>query len=271
MIDEKLLEIGYLAESIAEEFIFENKVDPFKIAENQSISVISGNYQDYFIGELVFDTEEFFIHLNYDQLIDENSPRARFTLGHELGHYFIDEHRNLLKEGISLHKSDSEGGINYEIEKEANFFASNLLMPEKHFVNLSNQFEPGLETILNLRTQFNTSIESTVIRYAQLDISKCMIIKWNADITPKFISYSKSFASATGVKGRPALKVNVDGVKSQFGLLDSIDINTDYIEDKVSLSKWVPTIIPKTKRDVSCIEQTYRLGDYGGLTLLRLD
>ncbi len=270
MIDDKLIEIGYLAESLAEENFFDNKVDLIRIAESQSITVISGNYEDYFLGELVCDGGDFFIHLNYDKLPSEDSPRMRFTLGHELGHYFIDDHRAVLKNGISLHKSTTDGGNNLAIEKEANFFASNLLMPQNRFVSLSRQFEPGIDSILKIKNQFHSSIESTVIRYTQLDILPCIIIKWHEDVTPKFISYSRSFSILTGVKGRPNIKVNIESIKKQFELLGTIDIETDYIEENVLLSKWLPAVIPRSRKDFNCLEQTLKLGQYGGITVVYL-
>ena len=39
------------------------------------------------------------IYCNLDCVGQKDSPRARFTLAHELGHYYIDEHRNALVAG----------------------------------------------------------------------------------------------------------------------------------------------------------------------------
>lgn len=270
MDNERFIVIRNLAETIAEEHICDCVVDPYKIADCQSIAVISGNYEDYFLGELVFDTGEFFIHLNYDQLSDENMPRTRFTLAHELGHYFIHDHRDLLMKGVSLHKSTFEGGINSSIEKEANFFASSLLMPEIPFRSLSKQVAPGIVSILKLSNVFNTSIESTIIRYSQLDLSPCMIIKWQETIIPKFISYSQTFSNLTGVKGKPNIKVNGEAIRRQFDLLESNNVESDYIEENSSLSKWIPTVSSQSKADLPCLEQTFKLGKHGGLTLLIL-
>ena len=268
MENEKRLEIASLAESIAEDYLNKNSVDLYTIAENQSITIIPGNYEDYFLGELVYDSGDFFIHLNYDKLSHKDDPRTRFTLAHEYGHYFIDEHRLQLKNGISLHKSSNEGGIKRCIEREANFFASNLLMPSSHFINLSSSFEPGIASILSLKKEFQTSIESTAIRYNELDILPCLLIKWQEDITHRYIGYSQSFSNLTQITNRPTIQVNTEYVRETFRLLNTLNVDTDYIVEQTKLSKWIPTIRRNSYIDYPCIEQTYKLGNYGGLTLL---
>jgi Zn-dependent peptidase ImmA (M78 family) len=75
-------------------------------------------------------------------LINSNKPptRQHFTLGHELGHYFL--HQNLLQseQGIIdgddsldgskiLYRSDDEAEKKKDIEIAANNFAASLLMP----------------------------------------------------------------------------------------------------------------------------------------------
>ena len=270
MDNEKKLEIVSLAESIAESNIANNKVDLTKIADNQSITIIDGHYEHYFVGQLVFDSGDFFIHLNYDQLSDKDAPRTRFTLAHEFGHYFIKEHCNLLKQGISLHKKTMDGNGKFPFEREANFFASNLLMPTNRFVNLSAGFEPGIDSILNLKSIFSSSIESTAIRYIELDITPCFLIKWQEDITSRYIGFSQSFSILTGITSKPTIKVNTDYVKKIFNLLSGLDIETDYSIEKTTLSKWLPMIRPNSVKDFRCTEQTYKLGNYGGLTLLIL-
>lgn len=270
MDSEKKFEIANLAESIAEDNIVNNKVNLLKIAENQSITIINGNYDDYFVGELVYDSGDFFIHLNYDLLKDENAPRTRFTLSHEYGHYFIDGHNIKLKNGISLHKPTKPGSPKSPFEREANFFASNLLMPANRFTNLSTKYEPGIDSILNLKSIFHSSIESTAIRYTELDTSACFLIKWQEDITHRYISFSQSFSNLTGITSKPAVKVNTEYVKETFNLLSSLNVETDFTNNTILLSKWLPNIKPNSAKDFRCNEQIYKLGNYGGLTLLTI-
>jgi hypothetical protein len=54
----------------------------------------------------------FHIYCNLDRENLPSSPRARFTLSHELGHYFIDEHQNNLASGqVRPHPSAAENAL----------------------------------------------------------------------------------------------------------------------------------------------------------------
>ena len=63
--------------------------------------------------------------------------RKRFTVAHELGHYFL--HSDKLKEGMIDGILNREDGANNKIESEANEFGANLLMPEELFKQLWNK------------------------------------------------------------------------------------------------------------------------------------
>ena len=57
-------------------------------------------------------------------------PRTRFSICHELGHYFIERHHDDLVNGEPPHGSSGEfkNGV-AEGEREADAFASSLLLP----------------------------------------------------------------------------------------------------------------------------------------------
>jgi len=68
-----------------------------KIAEEEGLRVIYDDYgRNTFDGMTWYepDQDQFFIHINIARGNRENSSKARFTLAHELGHYFIDHHRH---------------------------------------------------------------------------------------------------------------------------------------------------------------------------------
>jgi Zn-dependent peptidase ImmA (M78 family) len=70
---------------------------------------------------------------------DEQSHLARFTLAHELGHYFLEHGRYMTRESIHTRDIDESQLINIpkgEVERlewQANTFASCLLMPRDEF------------------------------------------------------------------------------------------------------------------------------------------
>ena len=59
-------------------------------------------------------------------VVNRNEPqvRKRFTIAHELGHFFLHREKN---ETLYAHRDAGQSG---KIETEANIFATNILMPE---------------------------------------------------------------------------------------------------------------------------------------------
>lgn len=94
-------DIADLAEGIGNCFLCEDRVNLEMIVNSENITFIEGNYGNHFLGQLVHYSDKFYIILNLDQLANSESGRIRFTIAHELGHYFIDEHRTKLKKRIS--------------------------------------------------------------------------------------------------------------------------------------------------------------------------
>src|SRR6266536_585035 len=91
LADTRIEEIAELAEAVADEYFPDRKIDPAAIAKAKKITLSFGNYENAFDGLLEYRQGRFHIFANLDRIENADSPRARFTLGHELGHYFIDE------------------------------------------------------------------------------------------------------------------------------------------------------------------------------------
>lgn len=268
-MSQTLDELAELAEQIAEENLSKGKVNLEKIARKQKIRIIEGDYGDAFVGELVHERGKFYIHLNESKYDPKVPGRKRFTIAHEYGHYFNDDHRIKLKQGISLaHSTDYNMFSNNPIEKQANHFASNLLMPKGRFIKKCDKLEPGFESVLALKEMFDASIECTAIRYVSLDLAPCMFIKWNVDFSCKYASYSTSFRRISGINGKPVVKMNTAYIKGVYDLYEKEFLSTGFVEQVTTLSKWVGTVLPESRRDLTGLEQTIKTGDYGGITFL---
>ncbi len=188
-------QISKLAEYIANEFSDRNLTLLNEVADLEDVHVHFDNYEDAFDGLLLYDTKssDFHIHINVDNGNMQNSKRGRFTLAHELGHFFLDEHRLGLKYGL-LEPHASFYNINQKslIEQEADYFASCLLMPRDKFRNYSVECRKltgnrkfSFDTLLGLSESFQTSVLSTLIRFGEVGtheifavISKDNIAKW---------------------------------------------------------------------------------------------
>jgi Zn-dependent peptidase ImmA (M78 family) len=121
----------------------------------------------------------------------DNEAKKRFVVAHELGHFKM--HKDLSpfyncseQEFFNWHQHGSH-------ETEANQFAVELLMPNKAFIEKSNDYNVfNLNTLKCLSDQFKTSLTATALRYS--DIGKVSIatifsqdneVKWYS-INPNF-------------------------------------------------------------------------------------
>lgn len=186
------------AEETGEEYaslqgISEPPVDPFELAESESplLKVLTGDFQDAFDGQLECHgaRKRFLLFLNtkYDMTLraGKHHPRTRFSLAHELAHYFLESHRAFLMGGGTAHGSRSEYRSEPIVEREADAFASGLLMPRHLIRRFVNQDELSFERIGDLAKHFETSVVSTAIRSVHVSHFPCAIagiregsVKW---------------------------------------------------------------------------------------------
>jgi Zn-dependent peptidase ImmA (M78 family) len=189
------IQISEFAEFVAAQFSARNLTLLNEIAKFEDVPVHFDNYENAFDGMLLYDTDnnDFHIHINIDNGNTLDSKRGRFTLAHERGHFFLEEHRLGLKYGL-LEPHVSFHNLNQKslIEEEADYFASCLLMPKDKFRNHSGEYKRrtgrknfSLDTLLDLSESFQTSILSTLIRFGEVGtheifalISKDNIAKW---------------------------------------------------------------------------------------------
>ncbi|AWK05655.1 hypothetical protein HYN56_15975 [Flavobacterium crocinum] len=195
-------ELSDLAEFIANSYCPDNVINPEYIATKNSISFCYGNYEQYFDGMIEHLNSKFHIYLNIDRLKHSHTVRCRFTFAHELGHYFIDEHRNALSSGlVPAHSSFTNFSSDKYVEWEADYFASSLLMPKERF--RKDCFKKKFSFLLldQLAKKYQTSLTSTAIKFADIGTHPILIIfgednkiKWywtSEDFPFKSILYNK--------------------------------------------------------------------------------
>jgi len=91
----------------------------------------------------------------------------RFTVAHELGHYFLEGHvQHLFGAGQVVHQSESGFISDDKYEREADSFAAGLLMPKMLFKAACAAAGQGLEAVETLSGICGTSLTATAIRYA---------------------------------------------------------------------------------------------------------
>src|SRR6478736_8142320 len=97
--------IASIAEAVFADYAKRIPVRPPQIIEANDIGLTYNNYGDAFDGMIEHKSGRFHIYCNVGAGDSVESPRMRFTQAHELGHYFIDEHRNSLAAGQPPHGS----------------------------------------------------------------------------------------------------------------------------------------------------------------------
>jgi hypothetical protein len=153
------------SEVIAKKNISVLPVDPFAIAASEQIpcekiSTVSPGIS----GCLLKSGDQFGIFYS-DSF--PNDGFMRFTVAHELGHYFLDGHYEyVFADGSVRHESDSGFMSEDRYEREADAFAAALLMPETLFNTAAARITPGLLAVETLAAQCGTSLTATAIRYA---------------------------------------------------------------------------------------------------------
>ena len=171
------LKIRKLAEYIALQF--DEKITPLeRIVADENLDVFYDNYEsNTFDGMTIYDNGKFYIHINTYNGNRADTDRGRFTLAHELGHYFIDTHRIGLKNGLlKPHPSLTNKAQYFSIEREADYFAACLLMPEERFRKDIGNKKFGIKVIDYLRSEYKISRTACALRFADIGNYPLLIV-----------------------------------------------------------------------------------------------
>jgi hypothetical protein len=140
-------------------------VDPFAVAKSREIQVQpKPDTADGVSGMLLRHGNNFgIVYATYVK----SEGFQRFSVAHELGHYFLEGHvDHVLKDGV--HESSAGFVTADPYELEADSFASGLLMPSACFKRAIGRRDPGLGVVSELADDCRTSLTATAIRYAEL-------------------------------------------------------------------------------------------------------
>lgn len=141
------------------------------IIHNENITLQSRDFEDEISGVLLIKEDNVTIGVKSGS----HQHRERFTIAHELGHYILHTDKsNLFIDKIFFRKkSDGYTTKEEKIEKEANYFAANILMPEKlvlqAILNLDCDLYDDI-AIDDLAKEFNVSSSAMSFRLINLGI-----------------------------------------------------------------------------------------------------
>lgn len=157
-------------------------VDPFDIARQEQIRLLPGVYDGCFDSRIecrMKGGEKCFYILYAEAKPGERTEgRVRFSIAHELGHYYMPKHRDYLCSGV-WHGSRTGFVSETPTEREADEFAAALLMPPGPFADLVKSMHMSVcatTELADLARRFGTSVTSTAIRYAELNLEACCVV-----------------------------------------------------------------------------------------------
>jgi hypothetical protein len=235
-------------------------VSPHAIAEKLRIAV-DGAHIDGASGILMYVGTTFGIR--YATNID-SSGSQRFSVAHELGHYHLPGHFEALL-GSGVHRSRAGFQSDNSYEREADLFASSLLMPRKLFTAALAKNGDGIEALRRVANLCDTSLIATAIRFTQCsDEPVAMVVTSGRTIDYCFMS--------TSLKDRPGIAwtrknepVPTDSLTQRFNRDPARVERAETREGSSVLSDWFGG-----PGDIETIEEVIGLGSYGKtLTILR--
>lgn len=179
-----------------------------------------------------------------------------FTVAHELGHFFIDDHPYaVLSDGKHLSMAGYISKDRYE--QEADAFATEFLMPWKLIEPIISANTGGFRTIQAIADRCESSIVASAIRYAQVT-RECVAVIVSHCGAVEFMTASTSFKELHGLdwlRKRDSLPSNVPSARfsEQFDWIRAGEM----AEEGARLAWWFPGI---ADRDVE--EDVVGLGSY---------
>ena len=107
----------------------------------------------------------------------EGTPRARFSIAHELGHLLLHPDVDAL---ARIHGLPRSKRYEFDVEREADAFASEWLLPHALFARMCGAARPILDDVADVARAFGTSLTATAKRWAELAPTACALVESKA-------------------------------------------------------------------------------------------
>ena len=191
----------------------------------------------------------------YDATI-QNPGYQRFSIAHELGHFFIDGHLDYVTSDGGVHESQAGFQSSDSYEREADFFASGLLMPAALTDAVIRQQADGLAAVQAIQRETVASLTAAAIRYVDLSgIPVAVVVSREGRVDYSFLSDSlRSLTDITWPRRGTALPSDTvtDAIHRQARGQASPE------SAEIDLRDWLGG-----SRKVRALEEVVTLGSYG--------
>jgi hypothetical protein len=241
---------------LAEEGVTSLAVDPFKIAVRHDIVVQAKPDAVSGVSGMLLRHGNSFGILYASSIPNEGFQR--FSVAHELGHYFLDGHIDHVLSMDNMHISHAGFASADPYEQEADNFAVGLLMPASLFRRLIHQRALGLADIEFAAETCKTSLTATAIRYAELtDDAVAIIMSTGRTIDYCIMSETmRSLPDLLWLKRGSPVPLNTE--TARINADPSQVLRGERAKDKIDVLDWLGG-----KRSSIVTEEVVGLGRYG--------
>ena len=187
-----------------------------------------------------------------------NRGFQRFSIAHELGHYFIDGHLDQIPFDDNVHRSRADFVSSDYYEREADHFAAGLLMPTTPVRRIIDRSPSGFGSIEAIQQKTNASLTAAAIRYVGMtDEAVAIIVS-----SDRIVDYCFMSETMNSLKGIDWLRKNTlvpsDTITESILDKSEEEQRKAYAEGEVDITAWFGG-----RRSVTAWEEVIGLGSYG--------
>jgi hypothetical protein len=160
--------------------------------------------------------------------------RQRFTIAHELGHFILHRGR---QQSFNCDKQSVHTGIATlrDIEREADDFASNLLMPGDLLRDWISNQRIDLHVLSAMAKRFQVSFEALCIRFIKFTTQRAILVYWDNG----YVKYE--WRSSSAIKTRARIRRNADPQEPLPGTLAAdANVSQEWDGTEMSAAVWCP-------------------------------
>ncbi|KGS37196.1 ImmA/IrrE family metallo-endopeptidase [Burkholderia pseudomallei] len=265
MIERKLRDAEQVADKIVRDEGLTLPIDVLSLATSRGIHVIAKPVSAQGVSGMLIRSGEQFAIAYATHIRSEGFQR--FSIAHELGHYFLEGHPEAVFRGGDIHESRAGFYSPDQYELEADHFAASLLMPSHLFDAVVGRYADGLEAIKGLADSCETSLTASAIRYAQLaEAAVAIVVSHGSTVDYCFASNSmrrtKGYCYLKKGSVLPRNSLTRDFNQEQKKIATETENG-----DSTELNLWF-----HTDDEIAASEEVISLGDYGKtLTVITAD
>lgn len=119
--------------------------------------------------------------------------RKNFTIAHEIGHFVLPGHDHASVACTAEQIGDwANSATEQRLEREANDFAAELLMPTELVEVIARNAASSLDVIEKIAREFGTSLSAAASRYCDVSQERCAVV-WSSEGSIQWVKRTTGF------------------------------------------------------------------------------